>query len=91
MIKETIADIYVKATPAYWPRNWPKFTDKEKLSLCKELIKSIKRHCDYDSVSFVIEREYQCEFCGSKVADATDYMCCEESVKEHEAVAKAEG
>ena len=89
MIKTIITDIYVRATPSYWPRNWPKLDDKEKLSLCKDLIKSIERHCDCDSVSFVIERENQCEFCGS-VADPNEYECCDKALQEHEAVSKAE-
>jgi hypothetical protein len=64
-------------------------TDKEELTLCKEIVSNINRHVDnIGSVSVIHDIEKECEFCGSIWTEDSDIYnggCCDEDEDEENA------
>ena len=50
----------------------------------KNLRQEIKRHCDAHDLDIEIESHWECEFCGSSMADENEYECCGKSVMEYQ-------
>lgn len=63
-------------------------TDEQVLDLWRRQTKAlrdeIKRHCDsFESLEIEADGHYECTFCSSRVADKSDYECCDASIEEH--------
>ncbi len=83
--KQVIDDFWLRIDPES-SRGWARrHTSIEELKKeCKDLIPELKRHCDVGYVSLEYDSHYECTFCSSQLADATDYGCCDESQEEHD-------
>ncbi len=85
MIEFIVDEWSVRATAAPSYSKDRERRQKEEKRNAESLKKQIERHCDdYEYVQLDCEGHHECTFCGSTVADKTDYQCCEESIAEHD-------